>query len=326
MKKLASSVVAVFSLLALSLGPAAAQQWPSKPVKIIVSYPAGGPVDILGRNLATGLQQLWNGTPVVVENKPGANAIIGTDYVAKQPADGYTLLFANDPSLSSNQYLYNKLPYDPVKDLVPVVNVASTTLILVTSASVPAKNLAELIALAKQKPGVLSYGSFGPGSVVHLDMEAFASAVGIKLLHVPFKGTADVMQALAGGQIDMAFAAIGPAVPQIKAGKMRGLGVASLQRQPLVPDVPTFIEAGVPNFEARSWFGIAAPAGTPRPIIDRIAADVLRVVQTPDYRKRVVLDLGLDPFEMGPDQFAAFLVKDRAKYEQRIKNANVKLD
>ena len=326
MKKLASSVVAVFSLLALSLGPAAAQQWPSKPVKIIVSYPAGGPVDILGRNLATGLQQLWNGTPVVIENKPGANAIIGTDYVAKQPADGYTLLFANDPSLSSNQYLYNKLPYDPVKDLVPVVNVASTTLILVTSASVPAKNLAELIALAKQKPGVLSYGSFGPGSVVHLDMEAFASAVGIKLLHVPFKGTADVMQALAGGQIDMAFAAIGPAVPQIKAGKMRGLGVASLQRQPLVPDVPTFIEAGVPNFEARSWFGIAAPAGTPRPIIDRIAADVLRVVQTPDYRKRVVLDLGLDPFEMGPDQFAAFLVKDRAKYEQRIKNANVKLD
>ena len=132
MKKLASSVVAVFGLLALSLGPVAAQQWPSKPVKIVVSYPAGGPVDILGRNLATGLQQLWNGTPVVVENKPGANAIIGTDYVAKQPADGYTLLFANDPSLSSNQYLYNKLPYDPVKDLVPVVNVASTTLILVT--------------------------------------------------------------------------------------------------------------------------------------------------------------------------------------------------
>ena len=326
MKKLACSVVAVFGLLALSLGPAVAQQWPSKPVRIIVSYPAGGPVDLLARNLAVGLQQLWNGTPVLVENKPGANAIIGTDYVAKQPADGYTLLFANDPSLSSNQYLYNKLPYDPVKDLVPVVNVASTTLILVTNASVPAKNLTELIALAKQKPGVLSYGSFGPGSVVHLDMEAFASAVGIKLLHVPFKGTADVMQALAGGQIDMAFAAIGPAVPQIKAGQMRGLGVASLQRQPLVPDVPTFSEAGVPNFEARSWFGIAAPAGTPRPIIDRIAADVLRVVQTPDYRKRVVLDLGLDPFEMGPDQFAAFLVKDRAKYEQRIKNANVKLD
>jgi tripartite-type tricarboxylate transporter receptor subunit TctC len=318
-----------FLLLAVTFligGSAAAQSFPTKPVKIVVSYPAGGVIDVLARPLAAGLQQLWGGNPVIVENRPGANAIIGTDYVAKQPGDGHTLLFANDPSLSSNQYLYSKLPYDPVKDFVPIVSVASTTLILTTHSSVPANNLSELIALAKQKPGELSYGSFGPGSVTHLDTEAFASAAGIKLLHVPYKGTADVVQALSAGQISMALGAIGPVVPHVRAGKMKAIAVASLKRQPLVPDVPTFHEAGIPNFEARSWFALAAPAGTPRPVVERIAADVLKVVGQPEYRKRFVLDQGLEPFELGPDQFAEYLIKDRMKYAQRIKNANVRLD
>jgi tripartite-type tricarboxylate transporter receptor subunit TctC len=315
-------------LLAAALviaGSAAAQSFPSRPVKIVVSYPAGGVVDVLARPLATGLQQAW-GHPVIVENRPGANAIIGTDYVAKQPGDGHTLLFANDPSLSSNQYLYSKLPYDPVKDFVPIVSVASTTLILTTNSSVPASNLAELLALARQKPGELSYGSFGPGSVTHLDTEALATAAGIKLLHIPYKGTADVVQALAAGQISMALGAIGPVVPHIRAGKMKAIAVASMERQPLVPEVPTFNEAGIPNFEARSWFALAAPAGTPRAVVERIAADVRKVVAQPEYRKRFVLDQGLEPFELGPDQFAEFLAKDRAKYAQRIKNANVRLD
>jgi tripartite-type tricarboxylate transporter receptor subunit TctC len=306
-------------------GSAAAQSFPSRPVKIVVSYPAGGVVDVLARPMAAGLQQAW-GHPVIVENRPGANAIIGTDYVAKQPGDGHTLLFANDPSLSSNQYLYSKLPYDPVKDFVPIVSVASTTLILTTNSSVPASNLAELLALARQKPGELSYGSFGPGSVTHLDTEAFATAAGIKLLHIPYKGTADVVQALSAGQISMALGAIGPVVPHLRAGKMKAIAVASMQRQPLVPEVPTFHEAGIPNFEARSWFALAAPAGTPRAVVERIAADVLKVVAQPEYRKRFVLDQGLEPFELGPDQFAQYLAKDRAKYAERIKNANVRLD
>jgi tripartite-type tricarboxylate transporter receptor subunit TctC len=306
-------------------GTAAAQSFPSRPVKIVVSYPAGGVVDVLARPLAAGLQQAW-GHPVIVENRPGANAIIGTDYVAKQPGDGHTLLFANDPSLSSNQYLYSKLPYDPVKDFVPIVSVASTTLILTTNSSVPASNLAQLLALARQKPGELSYGSFGPGSVTHLDTEAFATAAGIKLLHIPYKGTADVVQALSAGQISMALGAIGPVVPHLRAGKMKAIAVASMQRQPLVPEVPTFHEAGIPNFEARSWFALAAPAGTPRAVVERIAADVLKVVAQPEYRKRFVLDQGLEPFELGPDQFAQYLAKDRAKYAERIKNANVRLD
>jgi tripartite-type tricarboxylate transporter receptor subunit TctC len=305
---------------------AGAQSFPSKPVKIVVSYPAGGPVDVMARALAAGLQPEWGGNPVLVENRPGANAIIGTDYVAKQPADGHTLLFANDPSLSANQYLYSKLPYNPEKDLVPVAMVASTTLILTVASSLPANNVRELIALAKSRPGELSYGSFGPGSVTHLDTEAFATATGIKLLHVPYKGTADVVQAQMANQITLAFGAIGPVMGLIKSGKLKPLGVASLQRQPLVPDVPTLNESGVPGFEARSWFGIAAPTGTPRSVIDKVAADVRKVAAQPEYRKKYILDQGLDVLDMGPDQFAEFLVKDRAKYAQRIKNADVRLD
>jgi tripartite-type tricarboxylate transporter receptor subunit TctC len=307
------------------LGNAAAQQFPSKPVRIVVSYPPGGPVDVLARPLAEGLQKLW-GSPVIVENKPGANAIIGTDYVAKQPGDGHTLLLANDPSLSSNQYLYSKLPYDPVKDLVPVAGVATTTLILLVPASLPVSSLRELIALAKQKPGQLTYASIGPGSVTHLDAEAFATAAGIKLTHVPYKGTGEVVPALVAGQIDMTLTAIGPSLPHIRSGKLKAIAVASPQRYALLPDVPTFGEAGMPGFEARSWFAVAAPAGTPRAVVDRIAADVKRVVEQPEYRDKFINGMGLEPFSMGPDEFAAFLQKDREKYAQRVKNANVRLD
>ena len=317
------------SLLAGLLGAvlvsnALAQQFPTKPVRIVVSYPPGGPVDVLARPLADGLQKLW-GSPVIVENKPGANAIIGTDYVAKSAPDGHTLLLANDPSLSSNQYLFSKLPYDPVKDLVPVVSIATTTLILLAPASLPANSLPELVALAKKTPGKLTYGSIGPGSVTHLDAEAFATAAGIKLVHVPYKGTGEVVPALVAGQIDMALSAIGPSLPHIRSGKMKALALAQPQRSALVPDVPTFAEAGIP-FEAKSWFALAAPAGTPRPIIDRIAADVKRVVEQQEYRDKYVTGMGLDTFVLGPDQFAAFLAKDREKYAQRVKNANVRLD
>lgn len=322
------SQFAVGALLGAALvGAAAAQQFPSgKPVRIIVSYPPGGPVDVLARPLADGLQKLWGGNPVIVENKPGANAIIGTDFVAKQPADGHTILFANDPSLSSNQYLYSKLPYDPVKDLEPVVTVASVPLILLARGALPVSSLGDLLALARQKPGELTYGSIGLGSVTHLDAEAFATAAGIKLTHVPYKGTSEVAPALVGGQVDVALSAIGPWLAYIRDGKVKALAIATPKRSPLVPNVPTFHEAGVANFEAVSWFGLAVPAGTPRPVVDRIAADVKRVVEQPEYREKFITGMGLEPLSMGPDQFAAFLGKDRAKYAQRVKNANVKLD
>ncbi|HTO51630.1 MAG TPA: tripartite tricarboxylate transporter substrate binding protein [Burkholderiales bacterium] len=323
MKRITSLAAALLGVVLA--GNALAQQFPTKPVRIVVSYPPGGPVDVLARPLAEGLQKAWGGNPVIVENKPGANAIIGTDYVAKQPADGHTLLLANDPSLSSNQYLFSKLPYDPVKDLVPVATIATTTLILLVPASLPANNLRELIAMAKKDPGKLTYGSIGPGSVTHLDAEAFASAAGIKLTHVPYKGTGEVVPALLAGQIDMALSAIGPSLPHIRSGKMKALAVAQPQRSALVPEVPTFAEGGVP-FEAKSWFAIAVPAGTPRPVIDRIAADVKRVVEQPEYREKYITGMGLDAFSLGPDEFAAFLAKDREKYAQRVKLANVRLD
>jgi tripartite-type tricarboxylate transporter receptor subunit TctC len=309
---------------ALIAAPVSAQQFPTKPSKMIVGFPPGGPADVLARPLAEGLSKQW-GQPVLVENKPGANSIIATDYVAKQPADGYTLLLANDPSLSSNQYLYSKLPYDPVKDLTPVAGVATTTLILVVPASLPVNNLKELIALAKQKGGTLTYGSIGAGSVTHLDAEAFATAAGIKLTHVPYKGTGEVIPALLNGQIDMTLTAIGPSIPHIRSGKFKALAVASQARYPVLPDVPTFAEAGLP-FEARSWFMVAAPAGTPKPVIDKIAADVKRVVETPEYRQKFVDAMGMEPLNLGPAELEVFLQKDRAKYAERVKNANVRLD
>ena len=305
---------------------AMAQQYPNKPVKMIVPYPPGGPADVLARPLAEGLQKLWSGTPVLIENRPGANAIIGTDYVAKQPGDGYTLLFANDPSLSSNQYLYAKLPYDPVKDFAPVATVATTTLILLVPANPPIASFQDLVAQARGKPGELTYGSIGPGSVTHLDAEAMASAAGVKLSHIPYKGTGEVVPALLAGHVSMALSAIGPSLPHIRSGKLKVLAIASAQRSPVLPDVPTFNEAGLPNFEARSWFALAAPIGTPRVIVERIAADVRRVVDQPEYREKYVAGMGLEPLSLGPDQFAAFLQQDRAKYAQRVKNANVRLD
>ena len=321
------SALMVGALLAAALMTGAlAQQFPSKPVRIVVSYPPGGPVDALARPLADGLQKLWNGNPVLVENRPGANAIIGTDYVAKQPGDGHTLLLANDPSLSSNQYLYSKLPYDPVKDFVPVVGVASTTLILLVPPGRAYATFQQLVAAAKDKPGTLSYGSIGPGSVTHLDAEAMASAAAVKLVHVPYKGTGEVVPALLAGQIDMALSAIGPSLGHIRSGKLRVLAIASNQRNPLLPDVPTFNEAGLPNFEARSWFALAAPAGTPRSVVDKIAADVRKIVDSAEYRDKYIVGMGLDPLPLGPDAFAKYLDADRAKYAQRVKNANVRLD
>jgi tripartite-type tricarboxylate transporter receptor subunit TctC len=309
---------------ALASATAAAQQFPSKPSKMIVAFPPGGPADVLARPLAEGLSKQW-AQPVLVENKPGANSIIATEYVAKQPGDGHTMILANDPSLSSNQYLYSKLPYDPVKDFTPVAGVATTTLILVVPASLPVNNLKELIALAKQKGGTLTYGSIGPGSVTHLDAEAFATAAGVKLTHVPYKGTGEVIPALLNGQIDMTLTAIGPSLPHIRSGKFKALAVASANRYPVLPDVPTFAEAGLP-FEARSWFLVAVPSSTPKPVVEKIAADVKRVVETPEYRERFINAMGMEPLNLGPAELEGFLQKDRAKYAERVKNANVRLD
>jgi tripartite-type tricarboxylate transporter receptor subunit TctC len=315
--------------LAHSMTPAqtatSALAWPTRPVKIVVPFSAGGLADALARGIAQELTREWP-QPVLVENKPGANTIIAAEYTAKSPADGYTLLMANDPTLSSNQYLYSRLPYDPVKDFVPVINVAETQQLLVAGPAFAGNSLADVIAAAKVKPGEVSYGTYGAGSKAHIDSEAFAQQAGVKLLHVPYKGVADVVPALMGSQIQIAITGVPPVLQMINGGQLRAFALAAPKRSVLMPSVPTFTEAGLKHFNASSWFGLVAPTGTPRAVVDKVAADVSRIIQRPEFQKKYIFGVGLELLNQGPDAYAAFLKKDRAAYAVHVKNINVKLD
>ncbi len=322
LKTLAAMLLATAGLIN---GSAFAQTFPDKPVRIVVPFTAGGLADVLARGLANELSKTWP-QPVVVENRPGANTIIAAEFTARAAPDGYTLLLANDPTVSSNQYLYNKLPYDPVKDFTPVINIAATQEVLVVSEAFKGRTVADLIAQAKARPGQITYGSYGPGSKAHLDAEDFARAAGVKLNHIPYKGVADVMGALISGQIDMSFSGMPPSITMVKGGKVRALAIAAPQRFKLLPDVPTMSEAGVPNFESSAWFGLIAPAATPRAVVEKIAADVAKIISRPDFQEKFISGVGLELLNQGPQKFADFLAKDRAAYAQSVKNVNVKLD
>lgn len=323
---LSKAILPALAVLGMLAAPAVfAQTYPNKPVKIIVPFTAGGLADALARGIAQELSKDWS-QAVVVENKPGANTIIAADATAKSPADGYTLLMANDPTLSSNQYLYSKLPYDPVKDLIPVINVAETQELLVAGPAFKGKTMLDVVAAAKAQPGEVTYGTYGAGSKAHIDAEAFASQAGIKLLHVPYKGVADVVPALLGSQIQIAIVGVPPALPLVRSGQLRALAIAASKRSASLPDVPTFTEAGLNGFYASAWFGLVAPAGTPRAVVDKIAADVSKIIVRPEFQKKFVSGVGLELLNQGPDQFAAFLQKDRAAYAVHVKSLNVKLD
>lgn len=315
------------ALCGAMFGPATAlaQAYPAKPVKIIVPFTAGGLADALARGIAQELGREWP-QPVVVENRPGANTIIAAEATARSAADGYTLLMANDPTLSSNQYLYSKLPYDPVKDFVPVINVAETQQLLVAGPAFAGKTVADVIAAAKAKPGQISYGTYGAGSKAHIDSEAFAQQAGVTLLHVPYKGVADVVPALLGSQIQIAITGVPPVLQLVQSGQIRAIAIAAPRRSALLPNVPTFTEGGLKDFNASAWFGLVAPAGTPRAVVDKIAADVSRIIVRPEFQKKYVSGVGLELLNQGPDQFAAFLQKDRQAYAAHIKSINVKLD
>ncbi len=324
--KLSKILTAGFALCtAFAMTAASAQGYPAKPVKIIVPFTAGGLADALARGIAQELGREWP-QPVIVENRPGANTIIAAEATAKSPADGYTLLMANDPTLSSNQYLYSRLPYDPVKDFTPVINVAETQELLVAGPAFPGRTLADVIAAAKAKPGAISYGTYGAGSKAHIDTEAFTHQADIKLLHVPYKGVADVVPALLGSQIQIAVVGLPPVLQLVQSGQIRALALAAPKRAALLPDVPTFTEAGLRDFNASAWFGLVAPAGTPRAVIDKIAGDVAKIIVRPEFQKKYISGVGLELLNQGPDQFAAFLQKDRQAYAAHVKNINVKLD
>jgi tripartite-type tricarboxylate transporter receptor subunit TctC len=306
--------------LALPL-QAAAQSWPTRPIKLVIPYPPGGLADTFARVLAEGLAGRL-GQPVIVDNRPGGSLTIGTDAVAKSPPDGYTLLLGSVSSLAINVAAFKKLPYDPVKDFAPVSLSFRTPLLLVVPTDLPVANVRELIAYAKANPGTLTYASLGYGSSLHIAAEHFKSLARIDILHVPYKGTTTAMPDLITGRVSMMFDG-GALLPQVREGKMKLLGVTSATRLAAMPNVPTIAEAGVPGYEMDFWFGIVAPAGTPKPIVDRLAAEIAEVEKQPGLRARLASFANVE-YETGtPEAMAETIKRDLVRWQQLLREYKV---
>jgi tripartite-type tricarboxylate transporter receptor subunit TctC len=314
----------VVALFALAATLAQAQNYPAKPIRMVVPYTAGGPADLLVRALGQKLTDAW-GQQVIVENKPGANEIIAAQDVAKSPPDGYNWLLASDAVYSLNPYLYSKLPYDPAKDFTPVARIVTANLMLVARPDFPAGTVRELIDYAKKNPGKLNYGTVGAGGVNHLAMAWFNTLNGLEMQPVHYKGLVNGLQDIMTSRLDVMFAVIGGAAPHLKAGKMKALAVSGARRHPLIPEVPTFAEAGFRDFDASFYFALAAPAGTPRDIVRKFAAESAKIVQTPEFRDRLTT-LGFEPVAETPEEFATFLKRDRTLAQQKVQASGAKLD
>ena len=309
--------------LASVAGAAHAQAWPSKPVSLVVPFPAGGTTDVLARALAERLSPAI-GQPVIVENKPGAGATIGADYVAKAKADGHTLLIgAVHHTIASS--VYKKLPYDFQKAFEPVTVIAMVPNVLVVNANTPVKNVSELVALVKAQPDKGNYGSNGNGTAQHLIGTQFQQQTGTRLQHIPYKGSGPLATDLLGGQILMSFDTITPVLPHIKAGKLRPLAVTTAKRSPALPDVPTLQEAGLKDFDIGTWFGVLAPVGTPKPVLDRLSAEATKIIQSPDFQKRMD-DIGAQPVGNSPAEMAAQIRSETDKFSLLVKAANVTVE
>jgi tripartite-type tricarboxylate transporter receptor subunit TctC len=304
--------------------PALAQNYPSaKPIRIVVPFPAGGTSDILARALGQKLTEAWK-QHVVVDNRPGAGANIGAELVAKAPADGYTLFLVSTIH-AINPSLYRKLAYDPVRDFSAITLIADTSQVLVVHPSLPVKTVKEFIAYAKKRPGQLYYSSAGNGSQPHLTAELFKKKTGINIVHVPYKGAPPAMTDLIAGQVMLTFATAPSAVPFVKSGRLRALGVSTAKRISALPDVPTIAEAGVPGFEAAGWNGIVAPAGTPAPIVQKLHDEIVKIVDVPAMSK-FLSDQGADPHTMTPAEFAAYIKSEEAKWAQVVKDSGAHID
>ena len=307
--------------LVMTAGAASAQTYPTKPVRLVVPFLAGGSTDIVGRTVAQKLSEMW-GQQAFVDNRPGGGTTIGTEMVAKAAPDGYTLLVTPAP-FTINPSLLTKLPYDALTDFAPITLINTTPLVMVVNPGVPAKNVKELIALAKAKPGKLNFGSSGTGGSNHLAGELFDAMAGVKMVHIPYKGNAGALTDIVGGHLDVVYNGITSAVALIRGGKLRALAVTSLQRSAALPDVPTLDESGLKGFEAVAWNGLSAPAKTPRDVIMKINADVIKIVNSPELKERLKAD-GSDPVGNSPEQYAAFLRNEIAKWAKVIKFAGVK--
>jgi tripartite-type tricarboxylate transporter receptor subunit TctC len=320
--------VLLFAVLAVAAAgmatTASAQPYPNRPLRLIVPFPAAGATDILGRTLAQKLGESL-GTTVIVENKPGAGGTFGSAEAAKAPPDGYTLLMATTSTHSIGPALNPKIGYVVERDFAPVAWVANSTNILVASPTLPVKNVQELIAYAKARPGAVNYASSGNGTIVHLTAELFASMAGVRMTHIPYKGTALSVPDLMSGQVSILFDSIVSAMPHIKGGKLKTLGVSSAQRSPLVPDIPTIAESGLPGFVSDTWFGVFAPAGTPKEIVARLNAEINKLLATPDFREKLAV-LGAEPVGGDPERFAAQIRAENAKWAKVIADAGVKAE
>lgn len=318
-----AAAVLVFAIIGTATTESAAHTYPTKPIRLVVPVAAGGGTDFTARLLGQKLAEAW-GQSVIVDNRPGAAGNIGVEIVAKATPDGYTLVMPIT-SFPINPSLYEKLPFDTVKDFSPVVLAASAPLLLVVNPSLPAKSVRELVALAKSKPGQLNFANSGSGTTGHLAGELFKRMAGVDIVSVAYKGGGPAITALLGGEVEMFFATIPGVVGHVKAGKLRALGVTSAKRVAELPDIPTVAESGLPGFEVIGWFGIFAPAGTPRSVITRLNGELAKILQMPDVRERLA-GHGLIPGGGTPEQLGAFLKSEIARWAKLIKEAGIRLD
>ena len=314
---------AIAATAAVGCGLAQAQTYPSKLVRFIVTYPPGGSSDVMARIIGQKLTEYW-GQTVLVESRPGADGSIGMEFAARQPADGYTLVLGNFGPVVAKPLL-SKVSYDWQKDFAPISRITISANILVVPKTLPVKNVKELVALAKRYPGELTYATSGPGSMSHFAGEMFKRLAGVDMITVPYKGNALSITDLAGGQITTMFSDAVPAVQGLKTGKLRALAVTSEKRWPFTPELPTLAEEGIKGFAAVNWWGILVPSGVPRPIVDKINADVIRALATPDVKTRLG-EVGVEAITSTPEQFGQFMANEAARWGKLVKEANLKVD
>jgi len=301
-----------------------AADFPARPIRLVVPFPPGGATDIAARLIGERMSADWK-QPVTVDNRPGAGGNIGADVVAKAAPDGYTLIVGVTGSHAINTSLYARMPYDPVKDFEAISQVAVVPNVVVVHPSVPAQTLRELVALAKKEPGKLNYASLGSGTAAHLTMEMFKTAAGIDLTHIPYKGSSPAVADLIAGQVQTMIDGLPSALPHVKAGKLRALAVTSAHRSAAAPDLPTIAESGYPGFSADAWSGLFAPKGTPRPIVDKLAAETQRILKLPEVQKRLA-DLGAEPVGSTPAEFSEHVKREIDKWARVVKASGARVD
>jgi tripartite-type tricarboxylate transporter receptor subunit TctC len=315
---------AVLAALLMS-GLVHAQGYPERPIRVIVPYPAGGGIDVLARVLGDELGKRW-GQGFVVENKPGGSTIPAASEVARAAPDGYTLLLTTDSTMSVNPHLFAKLPYDPAKDFAPITQLLFLNQLLLAHPSVTANNLSELVTLAKQKPGVMNYASYGTGSQPHLAMETFKQQAGIDIVHIPYKGIPQAVPAAIAGEVQFTYSGAASSQGHIKGGRLKPLAIGGEKRLALLPDVPTFTEQGYPGVPANAWFGLFAPAGTPPAIVEKLQREVAAIFAAPAFKAKEVDAKGYDPVVSTPAEFAAFMREDSARSARAVKISGAKVE